>query len=752
MKQKILLFVSLVLLAVQGWALPVDSLTTGTFSLANIHNSAIWTDVSSTTIDQTNSIFQNSVNPNTYSPDDYVAVDNTGTRGGAGIAGIVKEIVEFIEDHLPQIHIYETNESNPFYNVTVGNSATKTFQVYGDNLNNLIVEEFNNRLSQYGVKLKLQFVLLAWDPITESTIDPILIPQSNVFSVNPNIIRPVDLVNGKEETLTVTFKPTCAGIYKFSFSCRYVIELGAIHLPEKKIPLRTAGPTVIGTAVAAAEPKITVTPTNYAFGTVVKGKKSDSKTFTVTGTNTTGSLTVSSSIPSIFKVTPASLPASGGNVTVTYEPTAAGSHSGTITVSGNGTSAKISVTGTCTNPPTPKITVTPTNYAFGTVVKGKKSDPKTFTVTGTNTTESLTVSSSKPSIFKVTPASLPASGGKVTVTYEPTAVGSHSGIITISGNGTSAKISVTGTCTNPPTPKITVTPTNYAFGTVVKGKKSDPKTFTVTGTNTTESLTVSSSKPSIFKVTPASLPASGGKVTVTYEPTAVGSHSGIITISGNGTSAKISVTGTCVNPSTPKITVNPTSLTFGGYRDSRTFKVTGTNLTGNLKLSSNSDIFTVSPTTITASQAANGVTVTVKCNAAINIQHATGKITISGGGASPAYVNLTLDATAPQPYAPVIEPEGGIEDGNGELINGGIQSANGNLTSSVNELAMNSRIYADGHCIIIESPVGQEAIISDISGRAQRVNLQAGRNEIPVNASGVYIVRIREKTAKLMIK
>ena len=65
---------------------------------------------------------------------------------------------------------------------------------------------------------------------------------------------------------------------------------------------------------------------------------------------------------------------------------------------------------------------------------------------------------------------------------------------------------------------------------------------------------------------------------------------------------------------------------------------------------------------------------------------------------------------------------------------------------------MNSKIYAEGLNIIIETPIEQKALLSDIAGHVRDVDLQAGRNEIPVNASGVYIVRIREKTAKLMLK
>lgn len=72
--------------------------------------------------------------------------------------------------------------------------------------------------------------------------------------------------------------------------------------------------------------------------------------------------------------------------------------------------------------------------------------------------------------------------------------------------------------------------------------------------------------------------------------------------------------------------------------------------------------------------------------------------------------------------------------------------------TSISERAMEAKIYAEGQSIIIESPVQQSAVICDISGHGQRVNLQAGHNKIPVNASGIYIVRIGEKSAKLMIK
>ena len=73
------------------------------------------------------------------------------------------------------------------------------------------------------------------------------------------------------------------------------------------------------------------------------------------------------------------------------------------------------------------------------------------------------------------------------------------------------------------------------------------------------------------------------------------------------------------------------------------------------------------------------------------------------------------------------------------------------INTLVNEMLMNTKVYAEGLNIVIESPAEQSAVISDIAGRARKVNLQAGRNEIPINARGIYIVRIREKTTKLML-
>jgi hypothetical protein len=120
---------------------------------------------------------------------------------------------------------------------------------------------------------------------------------------------------------------------------------------------------------------------------------------------------------------------------------------------------------------------------------------------------------------------------------------------------------------------------------------------------------------------------------------------------------------------------------------------------------------------------------------------ATIKIKLSNGSAKPFIMTLHGTATE-QLNASSCENEGN------DLM---IMQRESGINTLVNEMLMNTKVYAEGLNIVIESPAEQSAVISDIAGRARKVNLQAGRNEIPVNASGIYIVRIREKTTKLML-
>ena len=75
-----------------------------------------------------------------------------------------------------------------------------------------------------------------------------------------------------------------------------------------------------------------------------------------------------------------------------------------------------------------------------------------------------------------------------------------------------------------------------------------------------------------------------------------------------------------------------------------------------------------------------------------------------------------------------------------------------NTVSAVNEMAAATRIYSNGHDIIVESPVDQVVTVCVMAGLAQQVKVVAGYNTSPAPGNGVYIVSARGANAKLMLK
>ena len=81
-----------------------------------------------------------------------------------------------------------------------------------------------------------------------------------------------------------------------------------------------------------------------------------------------------------------------------------------------------------------------------------------------------------------------------------------------------------------------------------------------------------------------------------------------------------------------------------------------------------------------------------------------------------------------------------------------VEAPSADIDEKMNEMLMDVRIFAEDRTIIIESPVQQNAIINNLSGRGKSVRLQVGRNEIPVDASGIHVVRVGDKSVKLMLR
>ena len=97
----------------------------------------------------------------------------------------------------------------------------------------------------------------------------------------------------------------------------------------------------------------------------------------------------------------------------------------------------------------------------------------------------------------------------------------------------------------PTDPTISATPSNVTFEANPNESKS--QTVNVTGLNLTEGITATLNNANgVFSISPTSLSATGGELTITYSPSAIGTHSATITLTSAGANpVTISLNGTC---------------------------------------------------------------------------------------------------------------------------------------------------------------------------------------------------------------
>jgi Peptidase C10 family. len=474
---------------------------------------------------------------------------------------------------------------------------------------------------------------------------------------------------------------------------------------------------------STATPTLTVSPSSLSFSTTAG--QTVTKTFTVTGTNLTGNVTLTKSDANgAYTISPttisASAAASGATVTVTYNPTAAGSHSGTITVASSGASSKtVSLSGTAQAATletyTPVMSAANSSYITTNSFRANWTD-QTSSANVSSYTLQVTEKGSTPATSQL--ASIDLSGvtqvtnsdgyltdvassianylgtGWTASTY----VYANTGMLITGGNLVSPTYSLSGYS------KVTVKVTAYSYyssyygnATLSVATNSASKTQALTDNSTEYTFVLNCSSSDKITIGSTSSYISVSKIEIyAGDATSVnmlaasetgGETSRTITgitnkyytvsnlkeggtfvykvkaIYTDGTQSAWSneqeVTLNAAAVATPTLTVTPASLSMTAYTGetaTATFMVTGADLTGNVTLTkSGSSVFTISPTTITAANAANGVNVTVTYKpTATGTQ--TGTITIASSGATSKTVSLTGTATtAPiTTYTPVM--------------------------------------------------------------------------------------------------
>jgi hypothetical protein len=428
---------------------------------------------------------------------------------------------------------------------------------------------------------------------------------------------------GASCTINVQYAPTATGAHNNTFTFNFYDGVGA----------NTQTHSIQGTGVTPALLTVSDAP-GYDFGpTAISTTSTATLTINNSGSVAATGLSGTGLVPPFafgnggtYPGQPAGAGVCGATlaagasctIVVTYSPTAAAVHTGTVTINYNDGVAAQTATrdlqGTGLNPAVLAISNGPT-YDFTNRALNSSTD-FTFTVTntgGTNATAIVPTGLSAPFSWV---GGFPGTGGTCsgaglaagasctfTVTYNPTATGSLTRTINLAfNNGIAAAnstIDVTGTGVNPGLLDITPGPAAYNFGSKATGSVTDV-TFTVTNNgNFAASGVTSTSLTASFSYTSGAFPGHAGvgactgtiapsascTIMVRYAPTATGAHTNTITINySNGattTTSNLTINGTGVTPANITLSGSP-SVDFGNTQTgvTKTALITLTNTGG----------------------------------------------------------------------------------------------------------------------------------------------------------------------------
>ena len=454
---------------------------------------------------------------------------------------------------------------------------------------------------------------------------------------------------------------------------------------------------------STATPTLTVSPTSLSFSTTTG--TSVSKTFTVTGTNLTGNVTLTKTDANgAYTISPttisASAAANGATVTVTYNPSAAGTHTGSIAIASSGATSKtVSLSGTATAAAlttyTPVMSAANSSYVTSSSFRADWTDQTASANVSSYTLQVNGEGSSTPSTEVTLLGTI--DGSNYTGSYKTITLSSPWGGTSVKGgnsavytSGSSGKITFTipsGYSSNTTfSVQITTVTGTYGSGNItVKStqtsavghsfSKGETYTWTVTG-KTGDVITIystdSSYSPdmSLIKVYAGNVTLNASETGDATSRTITGITNTYYTVSNltagatytykvkalytDGTSSAWSNEQSVTLKeesvvTTPTLTVTPTSLNMSakvGGTATATFKVTGADLTGNvtLSLTDANGVYSISPSTITAANAANGVNVTVTY-APTTYGTQTASVTVASSGATSKTVSITGTAS-----------------------------------------------------------------------------------------------------------
>ncbi|MGB8763010.1 MAG: choice-of-anchor D domain-containing protein [Candidatus Sulfotelmatobacter sp.] len=333
------------------------------------------------------------------------------------------------------------------------------------------------------------------------------------------------------------------------------IMVGCQGLSTSKSNLQSNQNSLLGTLTAG--------PASVSFGNVQVGtSQTQSDTLSNTGvTNLT--ITQAAVTGTGFSTTGLSLPLTlipgqGVSFNVVFAPQSAGSASGTLALTNNGSSSTLNVALSGTAVAAGSLSATPTSLSFGSRQVGtSQTQTETLKNIGGN---SLTISQATVSGagFSYSGLSLPltlAANQSTTfgVVFAPTAAGASGGSVslTISGSSTTLDIALSGAGVAPAT--LTATPSSLIFTNITVGQN-QAQTETIKNVGgesaTISQATVAGTGFSISGISaPVTLtPGQSASFSVTFAQQSAGSFPGSVVVDSNASNPSLSVvlTGSAV--------------------------------------------------------------------------------------------------------------------------------------------------------------------------------------------------------------
>ncbi len=465
-------------------------------------------------------------------------------------------------------------------NPTAAGTLTGTLTAQGDSGSSPVVVNLSATAVSSSPQVSVSPGSLDFGSVSVGVKSPTSLLLSNLGSTNLTISMvtlsgaefaisglstPTTIPPGQSVAAAVIFSPTTAGSAtgSITITCNDPVN------PTVVVPLS-------GTGSATPSGVLSASSASLSFGTVAVGNPATQQiTLTNSGNaevNVSSITTRGVGYSASGIIAPATLnPSQTVTLTVTLDPTSAGSTTGSITIVSTATNSTFTIPLSGSGAQA-GLTIAPASYNFGSVVDGQTKS-QNFTVTNTGAA-SLSISelSIAGSAYSVSGFSAPMSitpGGSATfnVLFAPTAAGPLTGTVSISSNAPSSPntVALSGTGVAGAL-TLSAHPTNVNFTSVNVGS-SGSQNVTITNAGNT-SLTISqvTVEAKDFAVSGISTPLTlavgqSAVITVSFSPKASELVTGNITImTSAGASEALAVFGTGVLPA---LTITPSSASFG---------------------------------------------------------------------------------------------------------------------------------------------------------------------------------------------